>query len=115
MLSTYLRGKAEHEKMPFHVEQALENGRFIHVFDEIIVNFLLNELGAVPDFIAYLRKKEEILGQPGVIVSVPGEEDLLARYMATSRNDEHAFHEMAQGIDYVALPEGDWGVYLKSP
>ncbi|MBG58773.1 MAG: hypothetical protein CMK46_10895 [Porticoccus sp.] len=115
MLSTYLRGRAEHEKMPFHVGQPLENGRFIHVFDEITVNLLLDELDTVPDFIAYLRKKEEFLEQPGVIVSIPGEEDLLARYMATVRNDEHTFPKVGQGVDYVALPEGDWEVYLKSP
>ena len=115
MLSTHLRGRADHEKMPFHIGQPLENGRFIHVFDEITVNLLLDELDTVPDFIAYLRKKEKFLDQTGVIVSVPGEEDLLARYMATIRNDEHAFPAVAQGVDYVALPEGDWEVYLKSP
>jgi hypothetical protein len=115
MLLTHLRGIADHEKTPFHIGQPLENGRFIHVLDEITVHLLLDELNTVPDFIAYLRKKEEFLGQPGIIVSVPGEEDLLARYMSTIRNEEHAFPEVTRDVNYVALPEGDWEVYLKSP
>jgi len=115
MLSSNLRGRSDHEKMPFHIGQPLESGRFIHVFDEITVNLLLDELDTVPDFITYLRKKEKFIEQPGIIVSVPGEEDLLARYMATMRNDEHEFPKVAQDFDYVALPEGDWNVYFNSP
>ena len=115
MLLTHLRGRAAHEEAPFHVGYPLESGRFVHVLDEITVDLLLDELDTVPDFVAYLSKKEEFLGQPGVIVSVPGEEELLARYLSSMRDEEHAFPRVPRDVNYVALPEGDWGVYLKSP
>lgn len=115
MLLTNLLGKATHEKTPFHVGYPLETGRFVHVLDEVTANLLLDELDTVPDFVAYLRKKEEFLGQVGVIVSVPGEEELLARYMATMRDEGHAFPKVPRDVNFVALPEGDWDVYLKSP
>lgn len=115
MLLTNLRGRAGHEKTPFHIGQPLESGRFVHVLDEVTINLLLDELDTVPDLVAYLRKKEEFLGQAGVIVSVPGEEELLARYMATMCDEEHAFPNVPQDVNFVALPEGDWEVYFRSP
>lgn len=115
MLLTNLQGRAAHEQTPFHIGQPLESGSFVHVLDEVTINLLLDELDTVPDLVAYLRKKEEFLGQAGVIVSVPGEEELLARYMATMRDEEHAFPNVPQDVNFVALPEGDWEVYLRSP
>ncbi|SEK16237.1 hypothetical protein SAMN05444746_12421 [Variovorax sp. OK212] len=115
MLLNHLVGKAAHARMPFHVGFPLENRRFVHVLDEMTVDLLLEELDTVPDLVGYLEKKEEFMQQPGVIVSVPGEEDLLARYMSTMRDEEHAFPKTPKGVNFVALPEGDWEVYRASP
>lgn len=115
MLFNHLVGKAEHAKMPFRVGFPLESRRFVHVLDEITLDLLLQELDTVPDLVGYLRKKEEFLQQPGVIVSVPGEEELLARYMSTMLDEEHAFPKTPKGVNFVALPEGDWEVYRTSP
>ena len=115
MLLNKLVGKAAHAQTPFHIGFPLESRRFVHVLDEMTVDLLLEELDTVPDLVGYLRKKEEFLQQPGVIVSVPGEEELLARYMSTMRDEEHAFPKIPKGVDFVALPEGDWEVYRASP
>lgn len=115
MLLTSLVGKADHEKSPFHVGFPLENRRFVHVLDETTVDLLLDELDTVPDLVSYLRKKEEFLRRPDTIVSVPGEEELLARYMSTMRDEEHAFPRVPADANFVALPEGDWEVYRNSP
>lgn len=115
MLLTNLVGKADHEKTPFHVGFPLENRRFVHVLDEMTVDLLLDELDTVPDLVNYFRKKEEFLQRPDTIISVPGEEDLLARYMSTIRDEEHAFPRVPADVSYVALPEGDWEVYRNSP
>lgn len=115
MLLTHLVGKADHEKMPFRVGFPLESRRFVHVLDEVTVDILLDELDTVPDLVNYLRKKEELLQQPDTLFSVPGEEELLARYMSTMRNDEHAFPRIPADVNFVALPEGDWETYRNSP
>lgn len=115
MLLTDLRGKAAHEEAPFHIGFPLESGRFVHVLDELTVELLLDELDTVADLVRYLRKKEEFLQQSTAVVSVPGEEELLARYLSTMRDDEHTFPRIPRDANYVALPEGDWEVYLKSP
>lgn len=115
MLLTHLVGKADHEKTPFHVGFPLESRRFVHVLDEMTVDVLLDELDTVPDLVNYLRKKEEFLQRPDAIFSVPGEEELLARYMSTMRDDEHAFPRVPADVNFVALPEGDWDLYRNSP
>jgi len=115
MLLTDLVGKADHEKMPFHIGFPLENRRFVHVLDEMTVDILLDELDTVPDLVNYLRKKEAFLQRPGTIISVPGEEDLLARYMSTMHGQEHAFPRVPSDVNGVALPEGDWDAYRNSP
>lgn len=113
MLSSDIRGK-EHYETPFHVGFPLESGRFVHVLDEMTVDLLLEELDTVPDLVAYLACKEAFISKPGVLVSIPGEEEILARYMATMRDGQHALPEVPVEMTYVALPEGDWGTYAKS-
>ena len=53
--------------------------------------------------------------QPGVIISATGEEDLLGRYMSTTRDEQHEFPKIPKGANFIALPEGDWQVYRTSP
>lgn len=114
MLLTGLVGKADHEKAPFHIGFPLESRRFVHVLDEMTVDLLLEELDTVPDLVHYLRKKEEFLERSDLVVSVPGEEELLARYMSTMRDEEHAFPRVPNDVNHAALPEGDWEVYRNS-
>lgn len=115
MLLNELVGKVAHAQTPFRIGFPLESRRFVHVLDEMTVDLLLDELDTVPDLVGYLKKKEEFMQQPGVIVSVPGEEELLARYMSTMHDEEHAFPKIPKGVNFVTLPEGDWGVYRASP
>jgi hypothetical protein len=114
MLSSDVKGKA-HLEAPFHVGFPLDSGRFVHVLDEMTVDLLLEELDTVPDLVSYLACKQAFISTPGVMVSIPGEEELLARYMATMRDGQHTLPEIPKGKTYVALPEGDWERYAKSP
>lgn len=115
MLLNELVGKTAHAENPFHIGYPLESRRFVHVLDEMTVDLLLDELDTVPDLVGYLRKKEEFMQQPGVIISATGEEDLLGRYMSTMRDEEHEFPNIPKGANFIALPEGDWQVYRSSP
>lgn len=114
MLDTSIEGDA-HLTEPFTVGFPLPGRRFVHVLDEMTVDALLQELDTVPDLVTYLAKKEAYLGQEDIVFTVPGEEDLLATYMLTMEGDEHAFPEVPTGMNYVALPEGEWADYVKSP
>ncbi|MCF1444900.1 hypothetical protein ACI2VK_25245 [Ralstonia nicotianae] len=113
MLCSDIRGK-EHYEVPFQIGFPLESGRFVHVLDEMTVDLLLEELDTVPDLVAYLACKEAFISKPGVLVSIPGEEEILARYMATMRDGQHALPEIQGEMIYAALPEGDWEAYAKS-
>lgn len=114
MLNSDIQGK-EHYDTPFHVGFPLQSRRFVHVLDEMTVDLLLEELDTVPDLVNYLACKEAFISKPGVFVSIPGEEEILARYMTTMRDEQHALPEIPDAINYVALPEGDWETYASSP
>jgi hypothetical protein len=114
MLDSDLRGK-QHYETPFQVGFPLESGRFVHVLDEMTLNVLLEELDTVPDLVSYLACKEAFLSTPGVVVSIPGEEEILATYMLTLRDGQHALPDIPQGTTFAGLQEGDWAAYTKSP
>jgi hypothetical protein len=113
MLLTALHGR-DHYDAPFQIGFPLETGRFVHVLDEMTVDLLLEELDTLPDFVSYLRCKEEFLLQPGFTFSIPGEEELLSRYMMTMRNGQHALPCLPKNVDFVGLQEGDWTTYADS-
>lgn len=114
LIETWLKGD-EHLTHPFRIGFPAA-GRFVHVWDEATVSILLQELDTVPDLVAYLTAKEAFLQQRGVVLSVPGEEELLVTYMTTPlRDGQHAFPSLPPGVDFAALPEGDWRVYSTSP
>ena len=115
MLQSTLKGCSEHEADPFKVGYPLENGRFVHIWDEVTANLLLDELDTISDLVAYLRKKEAFFADADVLVSVPGEEELLARYLGSMRHGEHCFPRIPKDVNFVMLPEGDWQTYLNSP
>lgn len=65
---------------PFHVGPVRHKSGFIHVFDELTIELLLNELDTVVDFLGYLKAREAFLSGGRNIVAA-GEEQLLAVYL----------------------------------
>ena len=114
MLNSSLEGRAHYDH-PFEVGFPLDGRRFVHVLDEVTVDVLLDELDTVPDFVDYLACKERFFGMDGVLVHIPGEEELLSWYMRTLENGQHALPTIPPGFDGVSLPEGEWDHYLQSP
>jgi hypothetical protein len=86
----------------------------IHVLDEFNVDLLLRELNTVFDFTAYLRAKERFLTGRDIVISVPGEEQLLAIYLTKlNSKGEHDIVlpqlEKAKDLpDFIALDESFW-------
>ncbi|MBN3757499.1 hypothetical protein G3N95_31550 [Paraburkholderia sp. Tr-20389] len=80
VINTEVKGPA-HENFPFTVGVVTPGKEFVHVFDEISLEFVLRELDTVSDFVAYLSDRRALLDRPETGVIAPGEEQLLAAYL----------------------------------
>lgn len=81
-INTGIKGK-DHEKAPLAIGLPEPNKAFVHVFDEVSIELVMQELDTALDFLDYLKAREELLGQPERTVVAPGEEELLAAYLST--------------------------------
>lgn len=65
---------------------------FVHIFDEVSLEVVMNELDTITDFVTYLTDKENFYGQ-GRQTCFIGEENLLAFYLSQGRKfpDEATF------------------------
>jgi len=107
-LDTEIQGKA-HAEHPFKVGWPLTTKRMVHVLDEETLDVVLGELDTVADFVAYLSEKERHFTRTDVDYVVPGEEDLLAWYLAhfDPTTKESRLPVPPEG-GLVVLREGDW-------
>ena len=105
----------DHYSAPFRVGWVLPNRRFVHVFDETVLDIALQELDTASDFVNYLAKKQERFSTPNVDFIVPGEEELIAIYLMRYdiNKQQHYFPEAPPG-SLVALREGDWATLIAS-
>ena len=114
--SLMLNSRCVADENPFSVGP-IDTGKFVHVLDDTTLDILLQTLDTAPDFIEYLEKKEDFLCKEDLIVSVAGEEELLALYLQnTNKNNEHDFlvdFDLKE-IGSVALVEGGWEEFCKS-
>ena len=81
---------SDHYEEPFRIGWPAGRQRFVHVLDEMTLDIVLNELDTIADFVGYLQRKEVFLSHAGAIISIPGEEELVAQYMMTIRDGQHA-------------------------
>lgn len=68
----------------FTIGQVTECKGWVHVFDEVSLRDLLQELSTTPDFIAYLDAKEQLMSAGGLSEAAT-ESDLLATYILNER------------------------------
>jgi hypothetical protein len=113
IIETHLQEEAHYEA-PFRVGYPLPNRRFVHILDEMTLEFLLEELDTVPDLVEYLACKEKYLSQPGINFSVSGEEELITKYMLTIEEETHTLPVVPLGCDFAIIQEGDWKPYVQS-
>lgn len=104
---------------PFSLGATARNGKFIHVMDERGLDFLLDELSTVSDFIEYLEAKEEAILTKKILVAA-GEEEILACYLSNKSSfygygsisgiNRHSY----QG-EPLLLDQGRWEEFKKTP
>jgi hypothetical protein len=98
---------------PFVVGKVGSNKQFVHVFDDVTLDAVLGVLDTIPDFIAYLDKKERLLTGDRHITAV-GEEELLASYSVSLNEDgEHDFI-IPESEQSVLFKEGHWAGFQRS-
>jgi hypothetical protein len=91
-------------KESFPLETGNFGNGFVHVFDEESTFTVLNELDTFPDFINYLKAKEQFLSNRTILV--PKEVDFLALYIQTSL-------DFGVNPDFVTI-DSLWSEYEKS-
>ena len=84
MLCTEIE-KEQHYDTPFQIGWPLGRSQCVHVFGDETLDVVLGVLDTVPDFVRYLEKKEAVLRRPGHHMVAPGEEDLLAMYLSSTK------------------------------
>ncbi|VXB86502.1 hypothetical protein [Massilia sp. 9I] len=90
LIDTSVKGD-DHFQHPFVVGLPSPTKHFVHVFDEVSLELIHEELDTIADLTAYLRAREELLTQRFEVVAAAGEEQLLAAYLMHMNGDEHAF------------------------
>ncbi len=79
---------------------------FVHVFDEVSLNAIMQELNTITDFVEYLRTKESLI-RTGPKPIMAGEEDLLALYLAKNR-------EFPENTDVLIIDNNFWDEFRAS-
>ncbi|WP_432239570.1 hypothetical protein [Herbaspirillum robiniae] len=103
LINTLVTGRG-HEERPFTIGQPLPEKHFVHVFDEVSIELVMQELDTASDFVEYLRKREALLGSKMSDVLAPGEEELLAAYLINMNEDESE-HVFLPPIDVDEAPD----------
>lgn len=83
-VNTLVRGDEQHFKNPFVIGHPAPDQGFVHVFDEVGIELLLEELDTARDFIDYLKAREQLLHSATSDVSAAGEEQLMAAYIRST-------------------------------
>ena len=76
--------------LPFCIGDIDPTGSFVHVFNEITLDIVMQELDTVTDFVTYLDKKEKII-RSGCVLKADGEEHMLAHYV--THYNQHGDHD----------------------
>lgn len=103
----------DHLINPFMIGIPIPNKPYIHVFDDVALDVVLNELDTISDFIDYLEKKEEFISS-GKLLSAAGEEDLLGHYLMSAEKDRAPGFYIVKNHKAVIL-EGQYESLIKLP
>ncbi|MDD3050551.1 MAG: hypothetical protein PHR06_05330 [Candidatus Cloacimonetes bacterium] len=118
ILDMGIDGKEGHD-FPFTIGHSCRVRGFIHVFDELTLQNIFNEIDTISDFVKYLVKRQIFLSQNKPCIHVAGEEQILAIYLKNiNENGEHDFvlpNMKGQITDRLYLDESFWNSLRENP
>ena len=118
IIDNTVKGDAHYQEncMPFVIGQVEPDRGYVHIFDDVTLDIILQTLDTLTDFVNYLVKKERFLSNPNLSVRVTGEEDLLAYYFQRlDSKGEHDFVLPKNDINGLTISEGFWENFVNSP
>jgi hypothetical protein len=110
----------EAKELPFCTTDYDKSKTFVHVFNDNVLTFILNELDTLKDFVDYLTEKERFIRKIKQVMYT-GEEDLLYNYVKNFDVERkcHAFTDRTEskieGFDCVNFWEEDWNILRETP
>ena len=99
---------------PFAIGQVDPSRGYVHVFDDTTLDVVMRTMDTVTDFVEYLSRKEAFI-ESGRLIWAPGEEDLLAYYLRVINSENEHDFIVPEGNDALAISEGDWQTFCRSP
>ncbi|HXD31604.1 MAG TPA: SEC-C metal-binding domain-containing protein [Pyrinomonadaceae bacterium] len=103
---------------PFVLSDTTQSKTYVHVFDEVTLDTLFEELDTISDFVSYLSAKEKGI-RNGCLQVISGEEELLAYYIMNGgpiKPNQFRFEdtELARKFNSFSIGEGFWAHYASS-
>ncbi len=101
------------DAQPFAVGQIDPRG-FVHVYDDVSLDIVLQELDTAPDFISYLEKKERLLLSRQLVGAIR-EPDLLALYLRNRATDAETGFGLSRSDVVLLESDGLWATLAAHP
>jgi hypothetical protein len=99
--------------VPFVVGQVLPTKGYVHIWDALSVERVLQELDTISDLLRYLRWKEDLITS-GRLLTAASESDLLGYFML-SREEEASTRAAAQSnLVPLTIKTGSWKKWVNS-
>jgi hypothetical protein len=104
--------------LPFAIGDVDPDGPFVHVFNQLTLGLVMQELDTITNFTAYLTAREELI-RSGRLMLSPSEMEMLANYLLVFRDGRRSFprpEDVGAPADiYIQFAQGEYAALLTSP
>jgi hypothetical protein len=104
--------------LPFAIGDVDPDGPFVHVFNQLTLSLVMQELDTITDFTRYLTAREELI-RSGRFMLSPSEMEMLANYLLVFRDGQRSFprpEDVGAPADMgMQFAQGEYSALLTSP
>jgi hypothetical protein len=100
--------------LPFTIGQVDSARGYVHVFDDVSLEIVMQTLDTISDFSTYLTKKAKFITSKKLMMA-SGEDDLLAYYLHDVGPDGQHDFVLEDNIQILSITEGLWKSFSVSP